>query len=311
MAETTDASVSGRESAVATSLSSVSPHTLCISVGGPLSPAEARLWRPPAQRNLRNQWSKLASCRQQWASSSSGGRSHATSLVNAYLSQRYMPSMDLGVLKDMADIRKKACQKLFRQQELYQSKLTSSYQDMITALVNMITAWRSMRCYLKGGTSSPLIRFSYIAEDKSDNGDGSGTPVFTFLSIPCFENLAEELVEMFKSELFVKRLIVFELCCAGHKASYIKDLNWSNELYSGEFNDLAFCNLYSSKTHELLPPKMKGCRCDMPSEKHCSQLTQETLQVYVTAWLAEVNIDMQRVREIFSIVGEEMHVNFS
>lgn len=55
----------------------------------PLPPSVNRLWRPAAQRNLRNQWSKLASLRQQWVSSSSSGKSHANSLVNAYLSQRY------------------------------------------------------------------------------------------------------------------------------------------------------------------------------------------------------------------------------
>lgn len=56
------------------------------------SPSVTRLWRPAAQRNLRNQWSKLASYRQQWASSSSKGRSHATDLVNAHLSQRCLSS---------------------------------------------------------------------------------------------------------------------------------------------------------------------------------------------------------------------------
>ncbi|GLT72462.1 hypothetical protein SLA2020_443960 [Shorea laevis] len=86
------------------------------SIPSPLPPSATRLWRPAAQRNLRNQWSKLASQRQQWASASSSGKSHANSLVNAYLSQRYMPSLELGVLSDMADIRKKACRKLFKQQ---------------------------------------------------------------------------------------------------------------------------------------------------------------------------------------------------
>ncbi|KAM1530315.1 hypothetical protein ACFX1Q_020354 [Malus domestica] len=47
--------------------------------------ATSRKWRPAAQRNLRNQWPKLASHKQQWASSSSATRSHATSLVNAPL----------------------------------------------------------------------------------------------------------------------------------------------------------------------------------------------------------------------------------
>lgn len=125
----------------------------------PLAASSSRLWRPTAQRNLRNQWSKLASLRQEWASSSSTGRVNAMSLVNAYLSMkyyslpslcymfilffskihfffsfvwcvcfkivlvieiwvsfRYMPSMELGVLSDMPDIRKKASQKLLKQQ---------------------------------------------------------------------------------------------------------------------------------------------------------------------------------------------------
>lgn len=129
----------------------------------PLAASSSRLWRPSAQRNLRNQWSKLASLRQEWASSSSTGRVNAMSLVNAYLSMkyyshplpclcymfmlvflkdtflfvclfvwcvrfqtvlvieiwvsfRYMPSMELGVLSDMPDIRKKASQKLLKQQ---------------------------------------------------------------------------------------------------------------------------------------------------------------------------------------------------
>jgi len=55
----------------------------------PLPPSVLRLWRPYAQRNLRNQWSQLASCKNRWSSASSAGRSHATALVNSHLSQRY------------------------------------------------------------------------------------------------------------------------------------------------------------------------------------------------------------------------------
>ena len=61
------------------------------SISSPLPPSVTRLWRPAAQRNLRNQWSKMASCRQQWKSFSSSARSHATSIVNSYLSQRQFP----------------------------------------------------------------------------------------------------------------------------------------------------------------------------------------------------------------------------
>ncbi|XP_048130890.1 uncharacterized protein LOC115754591 isoform X3 [Rhodamnia argentea] len=251
----------------------------------PLPSSAARLWRPAAQRNLRNQWSKLASCRQQWASASSAGRSHATSLVNAHLSHRYVPSMELGVLKDMPNIRNKACLKLFKQQELHKDKLLSAYKDMVTAVTYMVSASRSMRCFLKGSNNSQLVQFSVGSEDTNDTGDGGGIPVVTFWSISSFENLAQELVEMFELELSLK------------------------ELYPGEFEDLSQCHLLTSKC-ELLPPRLKGCMSDIPPEQGCSQLSRETLQVYLTTWLAEVNIDTHRVGEIFAIVGEEMHVNF-
>jgi hypothetical protein len=92
-----------------------------------------RLWRPAAQRNLRNQWSNLSNCRQQWIVACSAGRSHATLLVNSYLSQKYMPMMELGVLSDMFDIDKKALKKLFTQQSSYRIKLLSSYKEMKNA----------------------------------------------------------------------------------------------------------------------------------------------------------------------------------
>ncbi|MQL73317.1 hypothetical protein Taro_005660 [Colocasia esculenta] len=99
-----------------------------------LSPSAARLWRPAAQRNLRNQWSKLLSSKKLWESGASEGRSNATALVNAYLSRRYMPNMNLGVLKDMPEIRQKAGEKLARKQEQCQSKLLSSYKDLVKIL---------------------------------------------------------------------------------------------------------------------------------------------------------------------------------
>ncbi|XP_048130889.1 uncharacterized protein LOC115754591 isoform X2 [Rhodamnia argentea] len=270
----------------------------------PLPSSAARLWRPAAQRNLRNQWSKLASCRQQWASASSAGRSHATSLVNAHLSHRYVPSMELGVLKDMPNIRNKACLKLFKQQELHKDKLLSAYKDMVTAVTYMVSASRSMRCFLKGSNNSQLVQFSVGSEDTNDTGDGGGIPVVTFWSISSFENLAQELVEMFELELSLKEFLI-----VGCEVLQPDQSSWSQELYPGEFEDLSQCHLLTSKC-ELLPPRLKGCMSDIPPEQGCSQLSRETLQVYLTTWLAEVNIDTHRVGEIFAIVGEEMHVNF-
>ncbi|RWW81396.1 hypothetical protein BHE74_00010229 [Ensete ventricosum] len=184
-----------------------------------LSPSPTRLWRPAAQRNIRNQWSKLLSNKERWASAASEGRSQATSLVNAYLSQRYMPAMELGVLKDMPGIRQKACDKLTRKQvlfpkdlfcfEMYRKLLLSSYNDMVLAVAELVRSARSMRCFLKGPIASPLAQFSDIPEHENDPGDGGGIPVFSSFSITYFENLAHELVEMFVSELSLKVLIIF------------------------------------------------------------------------------------------------------
>ncbi|KAI3673362.1 hypothetical protein L6452_39480 [Arctium lappa] len=274
------------------------------------SSSVSRLWRPAAQRNMKNQWSRLNSLRQEWVSSSSTARSYATSIVNAYLSQRYMKDMELGVLSDMPDIQEKACRKLLKQQVLHHDKLVSSYKDMVATVVNMINTSTSLRCFFKGGTNSPLIQFSNSSEDTNDNGDGGGIPVFTFWSISSFEKSASELVQMFKLELYLKRLLVIEFLSLRSKEDpIIKRLCWSDEIYQGEFNNLSRCDLDCRDASESTPPKLYARISDTPMQPNC-QPDSDILQVYLTAWLTDINIDKNRVVDIFSEVGEEMHVNF-
>ncbi|KAL7192240.1 hypothetical protein ACSBR2_024142 [Camellia fascicularis] len=254
----------------------------------PPPPSVTRLWRPAAQRNLRNQWTKLASYRQQW----------------------YMNDMELGVLSDMPNIRKKACWKLLKQQELHRRKLLSSYKDMVAAVVHMVNTSRSMRSFIKG-TSSPLVQFSNFSEDKNDNGDGGGVPVFAFWSISNFEEFANELVQMFTLELNLKRLLVVELLSISSEELPINSVSWLDELYPGEFDDLCICGLYSKELFEPVHPKIKGWKSDMTAEHSNFQPDHEVLQIYLTTWLAEVNIDTYRVEEILAVVGEEMHVSLS
>ncbi|KAF6165110.1 hypothetical protein GIB67_000694 [Kingdonia uniflora] len=216
----------------------------------------SRLWRPAAQRNLRNQWSKFLSLKQQWFSASSTGKSNAESLVNAHLLQRYMPVMDLGVLKNMVDIRKKACCKLALKQERHGSKLLLSYKDMVSVVCDMVNISSSLRCFSKGPANSPLVRFSCHAEDKSNLGDGGGIPVFTFWPIQYFENLAHEVVQMFSLELILKRLLVAELLslsCNDLSRKFDR-LSWSNELFPGEFDELNTVNLYSEDACQPVAP---------------------------------------------------------
>ncbi|KAM1098346.1 hypothetical protein EV1_015526 [Malus domestica] len=253
----------------------------------PLTSSAARQWRPAWQRNLRNQWSKLASHIQQWASSSSAARSHATSLVNAFLSLKYMPSMELGVLTDTPDLRKKACQKLSQLQELHRRKLLASYKDMVLVVTEMVRTSRSMRCFLKGTSNSPLEHYIGYSEDKIDPGDGGGIPVFTFWSISCFEKVAEELVLMLISELNLKRLLVVELLSVSCKVPAVNTMHWP------------------------VYPRLDDQQPDMPATQCNQQPDYDVLQVYLATWLAEVNVDAHRVDEIYAEVGKEMHVKLS
>ncbi|KAK1314761.1 hypothetical protein QJS10_CPA06g02330 [Acorus calamus] len=277
--------------------------------------ADRRLWRPAAQRNMRNQWSRLAGCKQRWASASSDGRAHATSLVNTHLSKKYMPSMDFGVLKEMPDIQKKSYKTLSLRQELYGERFLSSYKNLVNIVSDMVNASRSMRCYLKGSAASPILQFGNYSEDKNDSGVGGGVSVFSFYPISYFENLGQELVEMFVLELSLKRLLVVELlslCCEEPCGGEADMSTWSDEIYPGEFDDLCSNGLFSKESSQPLPPKIKHWEYDIFTVRQTNHhLNCETLQNYLTTWLAEGNIDTIRIDEIFHIVEGEMQVRLS
>ncbi|KAF2576647.1 hypothetical protein F2Q70_00006474 [Brassica cretica] len=248
------------------------------------------LWRPAAQRNLRNQWSKLSTCRKQWISACSVGMSHANSLANSYLSQTFVPMMKFGVLSDVFDIKKKALKKLSKQhQSSYRDKLLSSYKEMVAAVVEMVNVSRSMRCYMKPSSRS-IIQFSCSKEDLKDSGDCGGIPVFSFWNISAFgfvlamsqmitEKMAEELVEMFKREVMLKRLLMMELVSLSSEVPQPVKLSWADELYQGEFDDLSKCSLYSTEVSELILPRLKEDNLCISSVSHTNQPTAEMLHV--------------------------------
>ncbi|KAL5064870.1 hypothetical protein RYX36_026607 [Vicia faba] len=292
-----------------------SPSTTIHSkpqISSPLPSSMLRLWRQAAQRNLRNQWSQLALLKDQWSDISSTARSHASALVNAHLSQRYMPDMKLGVLSNMSGLRKKACFKLFNQQKLQRSQLLLSYKDMVGVVSKMVKVSRSMKCFFRRSNNSSLLQFSHYSIDQSDSGDsgdGGGIPVFAFFSISSHEKLVEELVQMFRLELCLKRLLVLEFMFIGDDASQVNQLHWSSQIYVDEFKDLNDCNLFCEVTCGPVPPRLREGKSDMATLRFDSQPNPEVLQVYLTTGLAGVNINTSRVNEIFEVVGEEMHVS--
>ncbi|XP_037425841.1 uncharacterized protein LOC119291222 isoform X2 [Triticum dicoccoides] len=234
------------------------------------SPLSLRQWRPAAQRNLRNQWSRLLAAKTRWLDAAASGRSHAATLVNAYLSRSYMPGMDLGVLKDMPRIRDRASAKLAHKEVQCREMLLSAYKEMVCAMSDLVKASHAMRCFSKVSAGSPLVRFTDRQDDLNDLGDGGGAPVYRWVSMLEFENLAKELVEMFVSELQLKSIAL------GSGDSFPLPENWKADVFQGRRPGHA------------------------PSH--------EVLQVYLTCWLANVNIKTSRVDEIFELVGEEMQI---
>uniref|UniRef100_A0ACD5X0Z8 Uncharacterized protein n=1 Tax=Avena sativa TaxID=4498 RepID=A0ACD5X0Z8_AVESA len=272
------------------------------------SPLSLRQWRPAAQRNLRNQWSRLLAAKTRWLDAAADGRPHAAALVNAHLTRSYIPGMDLGVLKDMPGIRDRASAKLAQKEVQCQEMLLSAYKEMVLAVSDLVKASRAMRCFSKGSSSSSLSRFADSQDDLNDSGDGGGAPVYKWISISEFESLAQELVEMFVSELQLKRLIVLDLLSINLKEGAGPSLEWSDELYDGELYEFQSIGLQSGDSC----PLPENWRADvLQARKPGHSPTHEVLQVYLTSWLSDVNIKTDRIDDIFELVGEEMQIKLS
>ncbi|XBH86395.1 hypothetical protein VPH35_074059 [Triticum aestivum] len=157
----------------------------------------------------------------------------------------------------------------------------------------------------KVSAGSPLVRFTDRQDDLNDLGDGGGAPVYRWVSMLEFENLAKELVEMFVSELQLKRLIVLDFLSINLKEGAGPSLEWSDELYDGELYEFQSIALGSGDSFPL-PENWKADVFQGRRPGHAP--SHEVLQVYLTCWLANVNIKTSRVDEIFELVGEEMQI---
>ncbi|KAJ9678055.1 hypothetical protein PVL29_022825 [Vitis rotundifolia] len=156
----------------------------------------------------------------------------------------------------------------------------SSLWKDVAVVTHMINTNRSMRCFLKGTSSSPLVQFSSLSEDTNDLDDGGGTPAFLFWPISSFEKLAEELVQMFILEQNLKRLLVVELLSISCEEAPQDDRYcWTDELYPGEFDDLGICSLHSKEIGELVLLKIIGFGSHSPVIRSNQQPDHEILQV--------------------------------
>lgn len=85
--------------------------------------------------------------------------------------------------------------------------------------------------------------------------------------------------------------------------------SWNEEIYPGEFDSVKnlknFFALDSSALHPGLNVLEVG---DNVLGLSKGQPRREVLQVYLTTWLVEVNINNFRIEEVIAMVGEEMQI---
>ncbi|GBG84855.1 hypothetical protein CBR_g39231 [Chara braunii] len=159
-----------------------------------------RLWRPAAQRGVRNGFSMIEGARLKWEEASSRGLAAATGIVNAHLSGRYLGQWDLGVLSDLEGIRECAAKKLQWQQGTYAEKLQDALEDLVASLASMDEAAASIRMYVNEIDTPSKGSPSPLGENRNENV----IPVYGALPLSAFENWARETVDMFHRELKVK-----------------------------------------------------------------------------------------------------------
>lgn len=70
-----------------------------------------------------------------------------------------------------------------------------------------------------------------------------------------------------------------ELLSIGCEGKVVHGFNWLDELYSGEFDDLRTCNLYSCETCEPVHPRLQIQNSNMLAAPCNQQKNQDVLQV--------------------------------
>ncbi|MCO5560798.1 hypothetical protein L7F22_014418 [Adiantum nelumboides] len=155
-----------------------------------------------------------------------------------------------------------------------------------------------MRTYLKGPATGNLIEFSDQQHLDKDAGDGDGLAVFSTLSVYTHEMLSQELLDMFIPEIKIKWLIISELNSLlymgvdDHHPRKLDSLKLMDKVHAEAALKLPW--LFDTRLeHDAVVPT---------HQRPGYSVKREVLQVYLTAWLTEVNIRKGRKDEILKVV---------
>lgn len=294
--------------------------------GPPSSPG--RLWRPLAQRAVRNAFSSLAAARARWEAAASKGLASATALVNAALSNRYVDSMDLGALKHMPDIRQLAKAKLRRQLRAHVLQLRAALADLGAAVRAAEAAAAELAALPRhlagggepgpsGGGESPLraglppagaATVDGATAGAREEGGGSGAAPAAGGGLPglppfCVDGAATpagalDVVAFASLPLGVFLALGDEMCAMWRKELATKRrVVLALELLGG--GDVAAADAPGAATWR----RSEGGSVGGPEGEPPGR---EALEVLLTAWMLEVHIDKARLDEIRDIVQDEI-----
>lgn len=200
----------------------------------------------------------------------------------------------------MNGIHSKAHTKLLYLGEASFLDLLTSYKSLVESLTAMQKAKGAMRTYLKGPVTGPFVEFTDQQHLDSDAGDGDGLAVFSALSVYTHEMLAQELLDMFIAEIKIKWLVILELYFLlysgvdDYKKAETKKLMYGAHVES------------ASKLPGIFDGELEHDAFVATQQGSGGNVKREVLEVYLTAWLAEVNIRNSRKSEILRVVSEEM-----
>ncbi|CAN6845596.1 unnamed protein product [Brassica oleracea] len=128
-------------------------------------------------------------------------------------------------------MKEKTLKKLFKQQSSYRIKLLSSYKEMNGVVVEMVNvSSTSLTCYMKPSRVAGRLHSSLALRKIQMMLETAVASLYLiFLNFSAFEKMAEELVEMFKREVILKRLLVMELVSLSCEVPQPDKFSWSAE----------------------------------------------------------------------------------
>mmetsp|Transcript_24861 Transcript_24861/g.47166 ORF Transcript_24861/g.47166 Transcript_24861/m.47166 type:complete len:245 (+) Transcript_24861:92-826(+) len=236
-----------------------------------VSPADVRQWRKLAQQRVRSSLNGVANARVQWQMAHGEGRAAAKEIANTHLSIRYLKSSDLGDLSDLPHLLSCATRKLQAQQSNGLALLAGAHKMLVDATSSMQAA------LAEGFEMESSLTWNHECNAGSansstaiNNDKAAGEKVYR---VPLFSCLSLASIESLAAEIL---------------NMYHAELKVKRQIV------LDMEELVNAKGDTLVDPT--GSPIDI----------QQRMEVCVTTWMIEPQINTSRLDEIMLLLEDDM-----